>query len=260
MVRFRGLEYLKETPIARVQSIERAFLLLDAIAASEMGVTELAARLEMPKSTVARIVNTLLDLDAVERRAPRATYRIGPRVFGLGAGPNRVADLVFRSRPHLEMLTREIGEDAGVSVPDGNKIRYVAQEDAENNIQVRDWTGTLLPMHVVSSGLVLLAHWPESQLDSYVEGGLAAYTRYTMTDPILLRERLERIRRDGSCWVVEEFAEGISSVASPIYDTRGRVEGAIHVHGPSYRFPGRSDPDAIARLVADAAQRISVGV
>lgn len=246
--------------MARVQSIERAFRLLDAIAASEMGVTELAARLQMPKSTVARIVNTLLDLDAVERVHPDATYRIGRRVFGLGAGPNRVADLVFRSRPHLEMLAREIGEDAGLSVPDGNKIHYVAQEDAENNIQVRDWSGTLLPMHVVPSGLVILAHWPEDQVDSYIERGLTAYTRYTLTDPLLLRERLERIRGEGSSWVVEEFAEGISSVASPIYDGQGRVEGAIHVHGPSYRFPGRSDRDAIAAVVADAAARITAGV
>lgn len=245
--------------MARVQSIERAFQLLDAISASELGVTELAVRLEMPKSTVARIVNTLLDLKAVERVDPNATYRIGPRVFGLGAGPNRVADLVFRSRPHLEMLAREVGEDAGLSVPDGNKVHYVAQEDALNNIQVRDWTGTLLPMHVVPSGLVILAHWPEQQVDSYIGGGLNAYTRNTVTDPSLLRERLERIRSDGSAWVVEEFAEGISSVASPVYDGHGRVEAAIHVHGPAYRFPGQSDPDAIAAVVADAAGRVSLG-
>ena len=246
--------------MARVQSIERAFQLLDAISASELGVTGLAARLKMPKSTVARIVNTLLDLQAVERVSPNATYRIGPRVFRLGAGRNRIADLVFRSQPHLEMLAREIGEDAGLSVPDGNKIHYVAQEDAENNIQVRDWTGTLLPLHVVPSGLVILAHWPEAQVNSYIDGGLAPYTRYTLTDPLLLRERLERIRRDGSSWVMEEFAEGISSVAAPIYDLQGRVEGAIHVHGPAYRFPGQSDPRAIATVVADAAARISEGV
>ena len=246
--------------MAVVQSIERAFLLLDAISASESGITELAARCKMPKSTVARIVNTLRELDAIERVHPHATYRIGPRVFGLGAGPNRVADLVFRSRPHLEMLVRELGEDAGLSVPDGNKIRYVAQESAENNVQVRDWTGTLLPMHVVPSGLVILAEWPEDQVDSYVEGGLTRYTRYTLTDPHRLCKRLKRVRQDGSVWVVGEFAEGISSVASPVFDPQGRVEGAIHVHGPSYRFPGRSDPDAIAAAVADAARRLSAWV
>lgn len=245
--------------MGRVQSIERAFILLDAILASELGVTELARRVGMPKSTVARIVNTLVELGAVERGSPQATYRIGPKVYGLTAGRSRVADLLFRARPHLKMLARELGEDAGLSVPDGNKVHYIAQEDAENNIQVRDWTGALLPMHVVPSGLVMLAHWPADQLDMYIEGGLVPYTRRTVTDPRLIRERLARIRDRGSAWVFEEFAEGISSIASPVYDDRLRVLGAIHVHGPSYRFPGDSAPDAIASVVAGAAERVSAG-
>lgn len=246
--------------MGRVQSIERAFALLDAISSSELGITELASRVGIPKSTVARIVSTLLDVGAVERVSPDATYRIGPTVYGLAAGRSRVADLLSRSRPHLKMLARELREDAGLSVPDGNQVHYIAQVDAENNIQVRDWTGTLLPMHVVSSGLVMLAHWSPDQLDRYIEGGLDPYTPHTVTDPGLVRERLTRIRDEGSVWVIEEFAEGISSVASPVYDDHRRVMGAIHVHGPSYRFPGDSDPQAIASVVADAADRVSVGV
>ena len=245
--------------MAGVKSIERAFRLLDAIAASELGITELAARLDMPKSTVARIVNTLVGLEAVERVSPNATYRIGSRIQGLRAGRNKVTELVFKSRPHLKMLARELGEDAGLSVPDGNKVHYIAQEDAENHVQVRDWTGTLLPMHVVPSGLVLLAHWAPDRVESYIDGGLPSYTRHTMTDPTLLRERLSRIRRDGSAWVIEEFALGISSVASPVHDQHGRVLGAIHVHGPSYRFPGASDPDHIAAVVSEVAERVSMG-
>lgn len=244
--------------MGRVQSIERAFVLLDAISASELGITELASRVGIPKSTVARIVNTLVDVGAVERATSDATYRIGPKVYGLAAGRTRVADLLSRSRPHLKMLARELREDAGLSVPDGNKVHYIAQEDAENNIQVRDWTGTLLPMHVVPSGLVMLAHWPSDQLDSYMEGALVPYTRHTATDPGLMRERLTRIRDEGSAWVIEEFAEGISSVASPVYDDHLRVMGAIHVHGPSYRFPGDSNPDVIASVVAEAAERVSM--
>ena len=245
--------------MVRVQSIERAFLLLDAISASELGITELASRVGMPKSTVARIVNTLLDVGAVERISPDATYRIGPKVYGLAAGRSKVADLLSRSRPHLKMLARDLREDAGLSVPDGNKVHYIAQEDAENNIQVRDWTGTLLPMHLVSSGLVMLAHWPPDQLDSYMQADLVAYTRHSVTDPGLMRQRLTQVRQDGSVWVIEEFAEGINSVASPVYDDQLRVLGAIHVHGPSYRFPGDSDPDAIASMVADVATRVSAG-
>ncbi len=243
--------------MAMVQSIARAFRLLDAISVSESGVTELAARLDMPKSTVARIVRALAELGAVERASP-GTYRIGPRVARLGTAHSRVADLLFRSRPHLERLARLVGEDAGLSVPDGNNVRYIAQEDAENHIQVRDWTGTLAPMHVVPSGLVILAHWPRERFDRYVEGGLPRFTRFTMTDPNLLRERLIKIRRSSSAWVREEFVEGINSVASPVYDSHDRILGAIHVHGPSYRFPGRSSVDDISIQVKRVAKQVSM--
>lgn len=246
--------------MARVQSIDRAFLLLDAISTSDLGITELAARVGMPKSTVARIVKTLVDIRAVEKTPSEGGYRIGPAVYRLAAGRSMVGDLVARALPHLRMLARDLGEDAGLSVPDGNKVHYVAQEDAENNIQVRDWTGTLLPMHVVPSGLVMMAHWPQEQLNSYFRSSLVAYTRHTMTDPARLRQRLARIREERSVWVFEEFAEGISSVASPVYDDRLRVLGAIHVHGPSYRFPGTSDRDAIAEAVSDAAVGLSAKV
>ncbi len=245
--------------MSRVQSIERAFLLLDAISESGLGITGLAERVGIPKSTVARIVNTLVEVGAVEKVMPEGALRIGPKVYGLSAGRSRVGYLLSRSRPHLKMLARDLGEDAGLSVQDGNKVHYIAQEDAGNNIVVRDWTGTLLPMYVVSSGLVMLAHWPPDQLDPYLAEALDPYTRRTITDPVLIRKRLVRIRDEGSVWVAEEFAEGINSVAAPVYDDRRRVLGAIHVHGPSYRFPGDSHPDSIAAMVTEAAARVSAG-
>ena len=243
--------------MARVQSIDRAFLVLEAICSTDMGITDLASRVRMPKSTVARIVNTLLEIGAVERVADTSTFRIGPKVYSLAAERSYVAGLVYRSLPHLRMLATELGEDAGLSVPDGNRIHYVAQEDAENNITVRDWTGTLLPLHVVPSGQVILAHWPSKHLTSYLEGGLARYTPRTITDPDMMRSRLKRVREERHAWGIEEFAEGISSVASPIYDRNSRVMGVIHVHGPSYRFPGDADPGRIAAKVVEAALRIS---
>ena len=246
--------------MGRVQSIDRAFAILDVISAADLGITELAEQVGMPKSTVARLVKTLVELGAVERISPGSTYRIGPRLSGLAASGNRAGELVARSRPHLKMLAHGLGEDAGLAVPDGNRVHYIAQEDAVNNIVVRDWTGTLLPMHVVPSGLVILAHWPPDQLDSYVASNPESYTRYTVTDPRLIRKRLKSIRAQRYAWVVDEFVEGISSVASPVYDGQMRVLGAIHVHGPSYRFPGSADRDAIATRVAAAAERVSIAL
>jgi DNA-binding IclR family transcriptional regulator len=73
----------------------------------------------------------------------------------------------------------------------------------------------------------------------------------------MIKKRLEEIRDSGHIWIHEEFAEGISSVAAPVFDQARRALGAIHVHGPTYRFPGDIDPDATAGLVMDAAERVS---
>lgn len=242
--------------MSSVRSVERAFRLLEAVSVSEQGVTGLAEQAGIPKSTAARILKTLETMGAVER-AQEGVYRIGPKVYGLSAARSRSAELRHKARPRLEMLARVLGEDAGLAVQDGNQVHFIAQEDADNNVVVRDWTGTLLPMYVVPSGLVILAHWPPDQLDRYLSEKLKPYTRRTVTDPALIRKRLKRIREQGWAWVIEEFLEGINSVASPVYDDRGRVLAAVHVHGPSYRFPGRSSQGAIAAEVARAAAQVS---
>ena len=239
-----------------VQSLERAFAVLDEVARRPAGVTALAERVRLPKSTVARLLATLEELGAVER-VDGARWRIGPAVAALSAAASPERSLIAAARPLLADLVAELGEDAGLGLPDGNEILYVDQVESDNPVQVRDWTGTRAPMHAVPSGLVLLAEWPEDALDAYLRGGLPALTRRTVTDPARLRARLAEVRRAGYAWGLEEFAEGIDSVAAPIRDARGKAIAAIHVHGPAYRFPRAGDEDRVATAVAAAAAAVS---
>ena len=75
-----------------------------------------------------------------------------------------------------------------------------------------------------------------------------------MTQPARIQRRLASIRRDGYVWTIGEFDDGITSVAAPVVDAHGTTVAAIHCHGPSYRFPGDVDADAIAARVVDAAR------
>lgn len=83
------------------------------------------------------------------------------------------------------------------------------------------------------------------------------FTANTVIDPDAIRQRLARIRKDGYCWVYEEFAEGINSVAAPVYDRAKRPIAAIHVHGPAYRFPQPDQAIHIAELVKAKAAQVS---
>jgi DNA-binding IclR family transcriptional regulator len=242
-----------------VQSIERAFQVLEAVGPGGAGLSDLAAQVSLPKSTVARLLKTLENVGAVERlEGPR--YRIGQGLVALAGTARGLADLAARARPRLRELADAGGEDAGLSVPEGHRVHYIAQEDAGNDVQVRDWTGSILPLHANSSGLAMLAQWPDEALDRYLEGDLERFTERTVTSPDLVRERLEAARADGHVWVFEEYVEGINSVAAPVFDQRGRCIAAVHVHGPSYRFPHGGERDEPARLVMVAASSVAEAV
>jgi DNA-binding IclR family transcriptional regulator len=213
----------------------------------------------LPKSTVARLLKTLETVGAVERGTD-GRYRIGQTLGALTGAVPSVADLATRARPYLAALAGSVGEDAGLSVPDGYGVHCIAQQDADNDIQVRDWTGSIAPMHVASAGLAILAQWPDDALDGFLDRKLERLTPRSVVDPESLRARLKEVKVAGYVWTTEEFAEGINSVGAPVFDAAGRVTAAVHVHGPSYRFPAAGTAEDLAGKVVATAERLGAGL
>jgi len=240
-----------------VQSIKRSFALLRALALGPVGVTELAERVDLPKSTVARLLASLEEEQAVEQTEAGGEYRLGSGLIDLAGSAPRGRNLVAAARPHLLELAESLDEVAGLSIIDGRQVYYLDQTESSSNIQVRDWTGEHAPLHAVPSGLVILAHQPERFIADYLAGPLEQCTSWTMTDAGELRDRLEQIRSIGYAWVYEEFAEDLNSVAAPVFEDDGRVEAALHVHGPAYRFPNPDDTHDHGMAVIEAARRLS---
>lgn len=243
--------------MSRVQSIERAFAVLAALADGPIGVTEVAERARLPKSTAARLLASLAREGAVEQVPGDTRYRLGGRLATLAAGVLPTRSLARLARPSLVELSAAMGEAAGLSVPDGDLVHYVEQVDAPNPVSVRDWTGSRLPMHAVSSGQVMLAFRAPAAIERYLERPRERFTELTVVDPDALRERLREVRHDGFAWAREEFDRGISSVAAPIADASGEVVAAVHLHGPSYRFPAADAEAVVAERVVTTAARIA---
>lgn len=246
--------------MATVESVARAIQIVEALAQSPAGLSETARRVDLPKSTVARLLTTLEELEAVERDEDGRLYRLGPVLKRLSSAAGGPAQLTAFARPYLDELTALTGEAAGIAIPDGFKVHYVDQTEAEHPVQVRDWTGELIPMHVVPSGLVIMAHWPEQQSSRYLSRELERLTANSVTDPDEIRQRLAAVRLEGYAWVYEEFVEGINSVASAVLERNGLITAALHVHGPAYRFPGDEDPGRIGEAVAEAAYKLSAAL
>ncbi|MGB7861134.1 MAG: IclR family transcriptional regulator [Acidimicrobiia bacterium] len=243
--------------MAHVESVARALRIIEALAMSPAGLSEVARRTELPKSTAARLLSTMEEVGAVERDEQGRMYRLGPMVKRLSSAAGGPAQLAGFARPYLEELTTITGEAAGVSIPDGYQVHYIDQADGQQSVQVRDWTGELIPMHVVPSGLAIMAYWPEAQTTRFLNRELAKLTANTVTDPEKIRKRLAGVRENGYVWVYEEFVEGINSVAAPVLERNELVTGALHVHGPAYRFPEPGKEEAIGQVIATVARRLS---
>lgn len=240
-----------------VQSIERAFALLRALAVGPAGVTDLATRVGLPKSTVARLLSALETEGVVTQDETGADYRLGEGLFDIAGAAQPGRNLVSTARPHLLELTERVGETSGVSILDGRDMYYLDHAETKTEVQVRDWTGESCPIHTVPSGLAVMAHWPEAKLEAFLRSDLLRTTPWTVTDPDEIRTRLDQVRSLGYAWVYEEFAEGINSIAAPIFEPDGTVEAAIHVHGPAYRFPDPDHSHDLGLLMIETATSIS---
>lgn len=239
-----------------VQSIERAFAILEIVAGDSYGITEIASRSDLPKSTVARLLSTLEQLGVVERVDDTADYRLGARLPQMLGPVDLTARMVETVRPTLEWLAVQLGEGTGFAIPSGSAIQVVSQVEGPHAVQVRNYSGELFPSHIGAPGVVLMAEWGEAELARYLAYPLTAYTEHTVVQPHQIRDRLAQVRRDGSCWAHEEFAEGISTVAAAVHSAQGRVLGALYAHGPSYRFPAADSVDWTADLVRRTAQQV----
>lgn len=240
-----------------VQSIGRAFLVMRALSRGPLGVTELADEVDLPKSTVSRLLSSLETEGAVEQVEAGGAYRIGALLGELAGAYQDTTNLAAAARPHLAELVEATGETAGLSVVDGSTMLYLTQVETTSDIQVRDWTGEPAPIHAVPSGIVAMANMPRRRVRSLLAEDLEPCTPNTMTDRQQLIDRLSQARSLGYAWGQEEFVIGLSSVAAPVLGADGSIEAAIHVHGPSYRFPNPDRLHDIGLVVAEAGERLA---
>lgn len=243
--------------MSTVQSVQRAFAVLQGLALGPAGVSELAARTDLPKSTVSRLLTTLNEIGAVEQSETLGTYSLGELLLHLSAAASPGRNLVSIARPQLAELVQLVGEAAGIGVLDGREVYYLDQVDGDHQVQVRDWTGESVDAHVVSAGLVLLAYATSDVREAFLAEPLRRWTDHSVTDPALVRQRLDDVRRSGFAWVFEEMSDGLNSVAAPVFNPSGTVIAAVSAHGPSYRFPSPGTSATIAAHVVGAAQRVT---
>lgn len=243
----------------RIQAIERAVAILNAFSAEdhELGVTELAERLGLHKSTVHRFMVNLDAAGMVERNPRTGRYRLGMRIFELGGLVKQRMNLWDEALPFLESLVRDTGETGHLAVLDGGEAIYIERVEARRALRVPSAIGRGYPAHATNLGKVLLADLDRAQVDEIIkERGLSAYTPHTIVDADALHQELALIRERGYAVDNEEYDEGLRCIGAPVRDHTGRVVAALGIGGPVTRVtPVRVEE--LSTLVMAAAAGLS---
>ena len=242
-----------------LSSVRNAARLLKVFLSREgsIGVSELARRLDLAKSTVHRLLTTLAAEGLIEQDPSTGGYRLGIVVFELGEAVRVHLDLHAAAGPVLVSLRAQTGESSQVGVLDGTEVVYVDRLESSQSLRLFTETGRRVPVHCTSSGKVLLAHLPPDEREGLLARlPLRALTPHTVTDPDVLRAECDKVVRRGWAEAVNEREVGVASVAAPVRDADGCVVASVSIGAPVVRL-GAARRRELGAVVAEAGEAIS---
>lgn len=241
-----------------VQSIERAFAILEEVARSRGGISlaELSKRVGLHNSTTFHLVKTMVSLGYV-RQLKDKRYRVGRPLFVLAANSLDDVEMVSLAMPVLEDLSRETGEAGHFAVRMGDGVSVIARTGGAGAFQLTNPMGLARPAHCTALGKIVLAALRQEQFERYLERAeLKAFTPKSITEVAVLRREIDDVRRAGVAFDDGEFDPEVRCVAVPVKDFTGRLIGAIGISGPVWRLSIQA-LQSRAKLVEAAAARLS---
>lgn len=191
----------------------------------ETGISEISRETGINKNMVFRILNTLEQSGWVYRNGQR--YGLTLTLFRLASKPLSRLSLNTAATPILYDLLNKTGESTYLGIRNGDKVLYLQHLDGVKDVRVAGRVGGEYGLYCSAPGKVLLAHADEDFIEEYTAGSFDKTGKNTITDRSELLRELENVRRNGYATDKEEFGNGITCVAAPIYDYSGKVIATV---------------------------------
>ncbi|MCG6903583.1 MAG: IclR family transcriptional regulator [Rhodobacter sp.] len=243
---------------SRLSSVTTAIHLLKTFTEEddELGISELAKRLGVAKSTVHRLAGTLLEEGLLQQNPDNGRYRLGVGLFSLGSLVRARLDVTSESKVILNDLREKTQENVRLAVLERHSVVFLHDFESPQNLRLRSGTGQLRPAFCTAEGLCLISGLREPQLAQFLTYERPARTEKTVTDEDELRARVRKTKRQGYAIEDEECDEGTRCIAAPIYNGDGRIVAAVGIAGPRVRIRKSQFPK-FAPIAIEAAQQIS---
>ncbi len=244
-----------ETP--SIQSLDRGLLILEAVGKSGEPVSlgQLAALLEIDRSSAFRLANTLKRRGFLANSSAGKDYVLGPAVWRLSRHYDWSKTLVRVAHDPLKTLASDTNETAHLAVREGRRALFIDHVTSNHVIAISGQTGELVPLYCTSHGKALLADFGEHGLTVLMGAKpLKAFTKKTIQSVHALARECESIRNIGYATDESEYLDGVRCVAAPIRDRDGAVIASIGISAPAVRFPREREREYAAKVLAAATQ------
>ncbi len=198
---------------------------------------ELSKVLAIPKGSLSLLLSNLVGRDYLAFDSLSKRYAFGPKILVLAGRYLSSIDIVLAGRPVVRELVQKINEDTELVVKKANEILFVAKEECSHPLKYSVEIGDRAPMYATGAGKAILAHLPENERSHYLSHvKLSPLTKNTITDHALLVRELSSVRSKGFAYSREEYQQGVSAIAAPVFNLHGEVAGSVTVTMPSIRF------------------------
>lgn len=232
-------------PTGTVQSVERAFHVLEALADAEgaLPLSELAAATRLPQPTAHRLLRTMEELGYV-RQLDTRSYALGPGLIRLGS--RATPPLAARAQPIMVELEEIARETVNLAVLDGDRVAYIGQVPSRHQMRMFTEVGRRVLPHSAGVGKAILSMLPETRVREIVgRTGMPRFTPTTITGIDALIADLRESRRRGFAVDDGEREVGVRCIAVPVLGSA--PPAALSISGPSARVD-----DDLARTITDA--------
>jgi DNA-binding IclR family transcriptional regulator len=220
-----------------VQSVERSMILLEKLAEEKngIGITRLSEMVGLHKSTVHRLLGTLMSRGYVEKKIDSDKYKLGKKILFLASSILDSMDLRKIARPYLRKLANTTNEVVHLSILDGDEAVYVDKLESDymnSSVRMNSQIGKRVPLYCTAVGKVLVAHLDDAAIRAIVkEESMIKLTEKTITNMDDFIEEINRVREKGYALDDVENEEGIRCIAVPIYDKDKKITASASVSG-----------------------------
>lgn len=246
--------------MATVQSIERAFFILEHLSEHPNGmqITKLASETSLSKSTVHRLLSTLIELQYVRKDAETDRYYLSYRTLYLTRNILSNSSLITVAKPLLQQLVNEINETVHLCIEENEEVIYIDKIESNQTIRMYSRIGSRAPMYCTGVGKMMLSGKDENTLrDIITRIHFTKRTDYTILTPNDLLQEISNIKEVGYSLDNIENEDGIRCIAAPIYDYTGKIIASFSISGPSTRVTMERIETELAEKILNTSRAIS---